>query len=71
MFMEGGEKTLTLDRSLVVERDASLLVKTATVFWNYNNVYKGFNDVVTYNGRKITIEGGLLGLRYDRSTTQE
>ena len=38
VFIEGKSKKLILDESLVVTQDSYIYVKTASIYWNYNNV---------------------------------
>ena len=58
VFIEGDSKTVELDKSILVTGNSHLLVKTAMLFWNYNNVFTGFNNRFTgYRGR-ITIPKG-------------
>ena len=52
VFIEGKEKTLTLDKSLEITEKNTLFVKTASVFWNYKNIYKGYNNAILYDGRR-------------------
>ena len=41
-----------------VTGDSYLIVKTATVYWNYNNVFTGYNDHINgLKGRSIIEEG--------------
>ena len=45
IFIEGDNKEVHLDEGILVTGDSRhLLVKTAVVYWNYNNVLTGFND---------------------------
>ena len=44
-LIEGDNKEVQLDESILVTGDSrNLLVKTAVVYWNYNNIFAGFND---------------------------
>lgn len=46
-FIEGDNKGVQLDESILVSgSNPYMLVKTATVYWNYNNVFSGLNNVV-------------------------
>ena len=52
VFIVGDGKERQLDERILVNGNSCLLLKTATVFWNYNNVFAGFNDRFTgYRGR--------------------
>lgn len=65
VFIEGPEKTILFDKSIVTRKSHSdfsdtpmLLVKKATIFWNYNNVFSGFNDKMKYGSSTITLPEG-------------
>lgn len=49
VFIEGDSTEVLLDESiLITHENPYILVMTATVYWNYNNVFSGFNNVVKY-----------------------
>ena len=58
-LIEGDNKEVQLDESILVTGDSrNLLVKTAVVYWNYNNIFAGFNDrFIGYWGRITLTEG--------------
>ena len=60
MFIEGPEKTVSFDESILVNgnNDPYILVKKATIFWNYNNVFSQFNSKIQYGSAIITLEEG-------------
>ena len=59
VFIEGREKRLDLDETLTIDKDnPEILLKSATIFWNYNNIFEGYNDYVMYDSRKISINPG-------------
>ena len=58
VFIEGDSKEITFDESLVIDNDAFLYVKTASIYWNYNNVFSGYNDTVVYGQSNIKFEPG-------------
>ena len=44
VFIEGGNKEVQVNESILVSVDSRhLLGKTAVMYWNYNNVFTGFN----------------------------
>lgn len=47
VFIEVDCKRIELDESNLVTIDSYLFVKTATVYWNYNNVFEGYNNCFT------------------------
>ena len=59
VLIEGDNKEVQLDESIPVIGDSRhLLVKTAVVYWNYNNVFTGLNDrFIGYRGRVTLTEG--------------
>lgn len=58
VFIEDNRKELELDESLVINRDSYIYVKTVSIYWNYNNVYSGYNDEIYYGPRKINFDQG-------------
>ena len=58
VFIEGDIKEVQLDESILVTGDSYMIVKTATVYWNYNNVFSGYNNQINgFRGRSILTEG--------------
>lgn len=48
LFIEGNSKEVILDESLLILHDKPhLFIKTASIFWNLNNVFKDNNDKIT------------------------
>ncbi len=59
VFVEDNEKTVILPQCLKIDRDEPhTFLKTATVYWDYNNVFTGYNDKITYHGNAVKFEGG-------------
>ncbi len=60
VFVEDNEKTVTYyPQCLKIERDdPHIFVKTATVYWDCNNVFSGYNDKIAYRGNTVKFEGG-------------
>jgi hypothetical protein len=57
-YVTGGKATLELQEPIIAEHGASLYVKTATVFWNYKNIRKGFNNFISVDGKKVVLTEG-------------
>ena len=59
MFIEGKEKRLDLNETLTIDKENSeKFLKSATVYWNYNNVFSGENETFTYDGNNKSINPG-------------
>ena len=60
VLIEGQSKEIQLDESFITAHENPyLLVKKATVFWNYNSITAGIgNNKITYTSIKKTIEVG-------------
>ena len=53
------EKRLDLDETLTIDKnDPEILLKSATVYWNYNNVFTLQNETFAYDRRNISINPG-------------
>ena len=60
VLIEGDSKAAQLDERILLTDDSHLLVKTATVYWNYNNVFSGYNNQISgFKGRSTLTEGYL------------
>ncbi len=59
VFVKGRKKTVVLSQCLEIERDdPHIFVKTATVYWDYNNVFPKYNDTIAYRGSTVRFEEG-------------
>ena len=60
VLIDGQSKEIELDESFIItHKNPYLLVKKATIFWNYNNITAGIgNNEITYNSVKKTIKDG-------------
>ena len=59
VLIEGTNKVIILDEAILINsNNLHILVKKATVFWNYDNIVTSVNNELTYNGNKKTIEQG-------------
>ena len=52
-----GEGTLYLRDSLVITEPSEIILKSATMYWKYNNI-NASNNFITVNGVKTTLEHG-------------
>ena len=58
-FIDGKNKRLDLDETLAIDKDdPEILLKSATVYWNYNNVFASQNETFTYDTRSMSINPG-------------
>ncbi|CAB3994840.1 Hypothetical predicted protein [Paramuricea clavata] len=58
VYIEGGETTVKLLNPLVLTHASKLYVKTAAVFWNYQNIRKGYNDYFSIDKKKVSLDEG-------------
>ena len=59
VFIEGKEKRLDLDKALTIDIDnPEVFIKSAIVYWNYNNVFSSQNETFTYDGNNMSINPG-------------
>ncbi len=57
VFVEDHKKTVILPQCLKIERDdPPIFVKTATVYWDYNNIFPKYNDKIAYRGNTVKFE---------------
>ena len=57
VLTKSGEGTLYLRDSLVITEPSEIILNSATMYWNYNNINTS-NDFITANGVKTTLEHG-------------
>ena len=57
VLTKDGEGTLYLRDSLVITEPSEIILKSATMYWNYNNINPK-NNSITVNGTKVTFEHG-------------
>ena len=57
VLTKDGEGTLYLRNSLVITEPSEIILDSATMYWNYNNINVN-NDFITVNGVKTTLEHG-------------
>ena len=59
MFIEDDEKVIKLEEPLDIKYDSFIYVKTLSIFWNYNNVYSGYNDEIVHGSTTVKFEPGF------------
>ena len=57
VLTKDGEGTLYLRDSLVITEPSEIILDSATMYWNYNNINPK-NNSITVNGTKVTFEHG-------------
>ena len=57
VLTKGGEGTLHLRNTLVITEPSEIILNSATMYWNYNNI-NASNDSITVNGTEVTFEHG-------------
>ena len=57
VLTKDGEGTLYLRDSLVITEPSEIILDSATMYWNYNNINVN-NDFITVNGTKVTLDHG-------------
>ena len=55
---KNGEGILCLKDALVITEPSEIILESATVYWNYNNISNDKEDFVTVGGTKISLEHG-------------
>ena len=57
VLTKDGEGTLYLRDSLVITEPSEIILDSATMYWNYNNI-NTTNDFITVNSAKVTLDHG-------------
>lgn len=57
VFIKGHSTTIRLLESIHIFRQ-SVTLKSATVFWDYDNVVSGVNDTINYSDKDLTVPQG-------------
>jgi hypothetical protein len=70
-YVKDGGVTLDLQDPLILTHGSELYVKTAAVFWNHKNIRKRFNDYISVDGKKITIDEGYWTFKRLRKKLEE
>ena len=70
-YIKDGGVTLNLRDPLVLTHEYKLFVKTAVVFWSYQNVRVCYNDYISVDGKKVTIDEGYWTFKQLRKKMEE
>ena len=58
VMVENGKKELFLKTSLVISEPSEIVLKSATVYWDYNNIDNDLEDFITVDGNRVEFEHG-------------
>ena len=58
VLVKGGKEELCFKSSLVIERPSEILLKSATVYWNYNNIDNDLENFITVDGKRLDFKHG-------------
>ncbi|CAB4005764.1 Hypothetical predicted protein [Paramuricea clavata] len=70
-YVENGETVLELQDPLILTHGWKLYVKTEAVFWNYQNIRKGYNDYIFIDGKKTVFDEGYWTFKQLRKVMEE
>ena len=62
VLTKDGEGTLYLRDSLVITEPSEIILDSATMYWNYNNINTS-NNSITANGAKVTLDHGYWNFK--------
>ena len=58
VMVTSGKKELYLKTPLVITTPSEIVLKSATVFWDYNNIDNDLEDFITVDGSRVEFEHG-------------
>ena len=58
VMVTSGKKELYLKTPLVITTPSEIILKSATVFWDYNNIDNDLEDFITVDGTRVGFEHG-------------
>ena len=58
VLVENGKKELFLKTSLVISEPSEITLKSATIYWDYNNIDNDLEDFITVDGTRVGFEHG-------------
>ena len=58
VLVENGKKELFLKTSLVISEPSEITLKSATVYWDYNNIDNDLEDFITVDGSRVEFKHG-------------
>ena len=56
--IKNGKKDLYLNRSLVISEPSEIILRSATVYWNYNNIDNDLEDSIVVDGAEVKFKHG-------------
>ena len=57
VLTKDGEGTLHLRNTLVITEPSEIILNSATMYWNYNNI-NASNDTITVNNTEVSFDHG-------------
>ncbi|CAB3988011.1 Hypothetical predicted protein [Paramuricea clavata] len=70
-YIKDGGIILNLRDPLILTHESKLFVKTVAVFWYYKNVRTGYNDYISVDGKKVTMDEGYWTFKQLRKKMEE
>ena len=58
VMVENGKKELFLKTPLVITVPSEIILKSATVYWDYNNIDNDMEDFITVDGNRVEFKHG-------------
>ena len=58
VMVTSGKKELFLKTPLVITEPSEITLKSATVYWNYNNIDNNLEDFITVDGNRVEFKHG-------------
>ena len=62
-MVKGGKKEIFLKTPLVIEEPSEILLKSATVYWNYNNIGNDVENFIVIDKERVTFEHGYWNFK--------
>ena len=70
-MVKGGKKELFLKTPLVISQPSEILLKSATVYWDYNNIDNDVEDFITIDKKRVTFEHGYWNFEDIKGTLEK
>ena len=58
VLVENGKKELFLKTSLVISEPSEIILKSATIYWDFNNIDNDLEDFITVDGNRVEFKHG-------------
>ena len=58
VLVENGKKELFLKTSLVISEPSEIVLKSATIYWDFNNIDNDLEDFITVDGNRVEFKHG-------------